>query len=92
MPHTDAKTWTTTASTPNSSTARTEQIAAIRDPELRIACVRAVNDWARELYAELDVRFIMLLPLPCQTPAEATAEFLAGSQISACRPASSSTG
>ena len=53
-----------------------EQIAAIRDPELRIACVRAVNDWARELYAESDGRFIMLLPLPCQTPAEAAAELL----------------
>ena len=53
-----------------------EHIAAIRDPELRIACVRAVNDWARELYAESDGRFIMLLPLPCQTPAEAAAELL----------------
>ena len=53
-----------------------EQIAAIRDPELRIACVRAVNDWAREIYAESDGRFIMLLPLPCQTPAEAAAELL----------------
>jgi len=53
-----------------------EQIAAIRDPELRIACVRAVNDWARELYAESDGRFIMLLPLPCQTPEEAAAELL----------------
>jgi predicted TIM-barrel fold metal-dependent hydrolase len=53
-----------------------EQISAIRDPELRIACVRAVNDWARELYAESDGRFIMLLPLPCQTPEEAAAELL----------------
>ena len=53
-----------------------EQIAAIRDPELRIACVRAVNDWARELYAASDGRFIMLLPLPCQTPEEAAAELL----------------
>jgi len=53
-----------------------EHIAAIRDPELRIACVRAVNDWARELYAESDGRFIMLLPLPCQTPEEAAAELL----------------
>ena len=53
-----------------------EHLAAIRDPELRIACVRAVNDWARELYAESDGRFIMLLPLPCQTPAEAAAELL----------------
>ena len=26
-----------------------EQISQIRDPELRAACVRAVNDWAREL-------------------------------------------
>ena len=53
-----------------------EQISAIRDPELRSACVRVVNDWARELYAESDGRFIMLLPLPCQTPAEAAAELL----------------
>jgi predicted TIM-barrel fold metal-dependent hydrolase len=53
-----------------------EHIAAIRDPELRIACVRAVNDWARELYAESDGRFIMLLPRPCQTPEEAAAELL----------------
>lgn len=53
-----------------------EPIAAIRDSELRIACVRAVNDWARELYAESDGRFIMLLPLPCQTPEEAAAELL----------------
>jgi uncharacterized protein len=53
-----------------------EQIAAIRDPELRNACVRAVNDWARELYEESHGRFIMLLPLPCQTPEEAVAELL----------------
>jgi predicted TIM-barrel fold metal-dependent hydrolase len=53
-----------------------EQLWAIRNPELRLACVRAVNDWARELYQESDGRFIMLLPLPCQTPEEATAELL----------------
>jgi predicted TIM-barrel fold metal-dependent hydrolase len=53
-----------------------EQISAIKDPELRVACVRAVNDWARELYEESNGRFIMLLPLPCQTPAEAVAELL----------------
>jgi predicted TIM-barrel fold metal-dependent hydrolase len=53
-----------------------EQISAIRDPELRAACVRAVNDWARELYDESGGRFIMLLPLSCQTPEEATAELL----------------
>ncbi|HEX3523165.1 MAG TPA: amidohydrolase family protein, partial [Stellaceae bacterium] len=40
------------------------------------ACVRAVNDWARELYEESNGRFIMLLPLPCQTPEEAVAELL----------------
>jgi uncharacterized protein len=51
-----------------------EQISAITDPELRVACVRAVNDWARELYEESNGRFIMLLPLPCQTPEEAVAE------------------
>ena len=32
------------------------------------ACVRAVNDWARELYEDSGGRFIMLLPLPCKTP------------------------
>jgi predicted TIM-barrel fold metal-dependent hydrolase len=53
-----------------------EQIAAIKDPELRAACVRVVNDWARELYEESNGRFIMLLPLPCQTPEEAVAELL----------------
>src|ERR1700686_3303816 len=53
-----------------------EQISAIKDPELRAACVRAVNDWARELYEESNGRFIMLLPLPCQTPEEAVAELL----------------
>jgi predicted TIM-barrel fold metal-dependent hydrolase len=53
-----------------------EQISAIKDPELRAACVRAVNDWARELYEESNGRFIMLLPLPCQTPQEAAAELL----------------
>src|SRR5581483_11954427 len=53
-----------------------EQIHQIRDPELRAACVRAVNDWARELYEESDGRFIMLLPLPCQSPQEAVAELL----------------
>ena len=53
-----------------------EQISAIRDPELRAACVRAVNDWARELYEESNGRFIMLLPLPCQTPEEAVAELM----------------
>src|SRR4051812_13556491 len=51
-----------------------EQIAMIRNPELRAACVRAVNDWARELYEESQGRFIMLLPLPCQSPDEAVAE------------------
>jgi len=51
-----------------------EQIAAIKDPNLRVACVRVVNDWARELYEESNGRFIMLLPLPCQTPEEAAAE------------------
>jgi uncharacterized protein len=51
-----------------------EQISAIKDPELRAACVRAVNDWARELYEESNGRFIMLLPLPCQTPQEAAEE------------------
>ncbi|HZU91614.1 MAG TPA: amidohydrolase family protein, partial [Stellaceae bacterium] len=53
-----------------------EQISAIRNPELRAACVRAVNDWARELYEESQGRFIMLLPLPCQTVEEAVAELL----------------
>ncbi|MGB9650091.1 MAG: amidohydrolase family protein, partial [Stellaceae bacterium] len=53
-----------------------EQISAIKNPELRAACVRAVNDWARELYEESNGRFIMLLPLPCQTPEEAVAELL----------------
>lgn len=53
-----------------------EQMAAIKDPELRAACVRVVNDWARELYEESNGRFIMLLPLPCQTPEEAVAELL----------------
>ncbi|MGH7053192.1 MAG: amidohydrolase family protein, partial [Stellaceae bacterium] len=51
-----------------------EQISAIRDPELRAACVSAVNDWARELYEESQGRFILLLPLPCQTAEEAVAE------------------
>src|ERR671925_156700 len=53
-----------------------EQIAQIKDPALRAACVRVVNDWARELYEESNGRFIMLLPLPCQTPEEAVAELL----------------
>jgi predicted TIM-barrel fold metal-dependent hydrolase len=53
-----------------------EQISQIKDPELRAACVRAVNDWACELYEESNGRFIMLLPLPCQTPEEAVAELL----------------
>jgi uncharacterized protein len=51
-----------------------EQLWQIKDPELRVACVRVVNDWARELYEESKGRFIMLLPLPCQAPAEAVAE------------------
>src|ERR1700757_2453914 len=53
-----------------------EQISAIKHPELRAACVRAVNAWARELYEESNGRFIMLLPLPCQTPEEAVAELM----------------
>src|SRR5207245_9908790 len=53
-----------------------EQISAIKNPELRAACVRAVNDWARELYEESNGRFIMLLPLPCQTAEEAVAELM----------------
>src|SRR5262249_50486490 len=51
-------------------------ISTIKDPELRTVCVRAVNDWARELYADSDGRFIMLLPLPCRTVDEAVAELL----------------
>jgi hypothetical protein len=35
-----------------------EQIHQIKDPELRAACVRAVNDWAHELYEESGGRFI----------------------------------
>jgi uncharacterized protein len=53
-----------------------EQIWQIKNPELRAACVRAVNDWAREIYEESQGRFILLLPLPCQSPEEATAELL----------------
>ena len=53
-----------------------EQISAIKDPELRVAGVRAVNDWARELYEESNGRFIMLLPLPSQTAEEAVAELM----------------
>lgn len=53
-----------------------EQVWSIRDPELRVACVRVVNDWARELYEESNGRFIMLLPLPCQTAEEAVEELL----------------
>jgi predicted TIM-barrel fold metal-dependent hydrolase len=53
-----------------------EQISVIKDPELRAACVRAVNDWARELYEESNGRFIMLLPLPSQSPGEAVAELM----------------
>jgi predicted TIM-barrel fold metal-dependent hydrolase len=53
-----------------------EQIAAIKDPQLRAAVVRVINDWARELYEESNGRFIMLLPLPCQTPEEAVAELV----------------
>jgi hypothetical protein len=53
-----------------------EQIAQIQDPALRVACVRVVNDWARELYEASNGRFIMLLPLPCQTPGEAAAELM----------------
>ena len=68
-----------------------EQIAAIKDAELRTACVQVVNDWARELYEESNGRFIMLLPLPCQTPEEAVAELLRVA-ASACRLVSSSTG
>ena len=51
-----------------------EQIAQIQDPALRVACVQVVNDWARELYEASNGRFIMLLPLSCQTPGEAAAE------------------
>ena len=50
-----------------------EQLWQIKDPELRVACVRVVNDWARELYEESQGRFIVLLP-SCQTPEEAVAE------------------
>jgi predicted TIM-barrel fold metal-dependent hydrolase len=53
-----------------------EQISAIKEPEFRIACVRAVNDWAREVYEESNGRFIMLFPVPCQTPQEAVAELM----------------
>jgi uncharacterized protein len=53
-----------------------EQIHQIRNPELRVACARAVDDWARELYDESGGRFIMLLPLPCMSAEEATAELL----------------
>src|SRR4029078_11472666 len=42
----------------------------------RRAWSRGVTRWARELYEESNARFIMLLPLPCQTPEEAVAELL----------------
>ena len=41
-----------------------EQLSQIKNPELRTACVAAVNDWAREVYDESGGRFILLLPLP----------------------------
>ena len=45
-----------------------EQISALsRTRSCGVASSRAVNDWARELYEELNGRFIMLLPLPSQT-------------------------
>ncbi|MFZ2004960.1 MAG: amidohydrolase family protein [Stellaceae bacterium] len=53
-----------------------EQIHQIKNPALRAACVRAINDWARELYEESGGRFIMLLPLPCMSADEALAELL----------------
>ena len=53
-----------------------EQIHQIKSPELRAACARAINDWARELYEESGGRFIMLLPLPCMSADEAVAELL----------------
>ncbi len=53
-----------------------EQISAIKNPRLRAACVRVVNDWARELYDESNGRFIMLLPLPCQSPEETVTELI----------------
>src|SRR5207302_9479704 len=53
-----------------------EQISQIKYPYLRALCVRAVNDWARERYDESQGRFIMLLPLPCMSPEDATAELL----------------
>src|SRR2546423_10915251 len=51
-----------------------EQIHQIKNPELRAACVRAVNDWARQLYDESNGRFIMLLPLSCPTPHDAVGQ------------------
>src|SRR6516164_981545 len=53
-----------------------EQISAIKNPELRAAVVRGINDWAQRLGARGNGRFIMLLPLPCQTPEEAVAELM----------------
>ena len=53
-----------------------EQIAAIRDPELRIACVRAVNDWARELYAEAREKAAGVYVIPPFKQPEAALELL----------------
>ena len=68
-----------------------EQLWQIKDPELRVACVRVVNDWARELYEESNGRFIMLLPFPVRRRRRRS-QSCGGWPRLACLRGSSSTG
>lgn len=51
-----------------------ETLWSIQDPELRIACYRAFNDWAKDLYEESNGRLIVLFPLPSMDADEAVQE------------------
>jgi uncharacterized protein len=51
-----------------------ETLSTIRDNDLRIACIEAVNNWAKDFYQESEGRLILLYVLPSSGPDEAIRE------------------
>src|SRR5688572_20839662 len=51
-----------------------ETLWSIKDPDLRVACTEAVNNWIQEFYEESGGRLIGLFPLPSMNADEAVRE------------------
>ena len=75
----DSRPKTSTASTPRSSTRRRafrDAINLVEDAQLRLACVRAYNDWIAEFCAHDPARLIGLGKIPSGSPEVAREELL----------------